>query len=379
MRFADILGHEAVIARLQGEIARDRMAHVYLFWGPDGVGKKTTALAMAQTLLCSDPVTAEGGSLPDACGKCKACHLVEAETHPDLHVVVKEMIRLYKPESKSKATTFSIDLVREAVIAKAGRRPMLADHRVFILDEAHLLGREAANALLKVLEEPPPACRLILIAPTIEGFLPTVLSRVRQVPFSTLPRRIVSDHLRERTEIGDEAASVIAAMTEGSIGASLAWLADGVLEIRGELLGKLEALSKDNDLATADQFVVMVRNLAEKWRQQTPETGKAEAARRAGMRLIALITWHYRDLLVLAGGGRDELVANRDLLDDLKIAAARTTVANLQRQLLALAQADQRLALNANLDLTFQALTTQLANPTAVADDSRPLKRAILA
>ena len=379
MRFADILGHEAVIARLQGEIARDRLAHVYLFWGPDGVGKKATALAMAQTLLCTDPVTAKGGSLPDACGKCKACHLVEAETHPDLHVVVKEMIRLYKPESKSKATTFAIDLVREAVIAKAGRRPMRADHRVFILDEAHLLGNDAANALLKVLEEPPPACRLILVAPTIEGFLPTVLSRVRQVPFSPLPRRIVADHLRERTEIGAEAASVIAAMTEGSIGGGLAWIADGVLDIRSELLGRLEALSKDNDLATADQFVVMVRNLAEQWRQQTPETGKSEAGRRAGMRLIALITWHYRDLLVLASGGRDELVASRDRLDDLKVAAARTTVADLQRRLLALAQADQRLALNANLDLTFQALATQLANPAAVADDSRPLKRAILA
>jgi len=250
---------------------------------------------------------------------------------------------------------------------------------VFVLDEAHLLQEAAANALLKVLEEPPPACRLILVAPTLEGFLPTVLSRVRQVGFSPLPRQIVIDYLRSRPEVGDADAAVLAAMTGGSIGASLAWLADGVLAFRRELFDRLGGLSPENDLATADALREQVRTWADGWHKQSPQAGKAEAARRAGMRLIALVTWYYRDLLVLAAGGAESLVANRDCVAELTSAAGRTTVADLRRRLLALAQADQRLALNANLDLTLQVLAAQLADPRSVQDLSRPLKRAILA
>jgi DNA polymerase-3 subunit delta' len=394
MRFADILGHKAVIGRLQEQIARDRLAHVYLFWGPDGVGKKTTALAFAQTRLCRRekgtgsrlPERPEGCCAqttpgpffpPDACGRCRACELVEAGTHPDLHVVVKELIAQYK--SGRVGASFSIDLVREEVIAKAGQRPMMGPKRIFILDEAHLLQEAAANALLKVLEEPPPASLLVLVAPTAEGFLPTVLSRVRQVAFSPLPRKLVTGYLRKHGGVDAAAAEVAAAMTEGSIAAGLAWIADGALAVRDELFAKLAALAPGNDLATADWLGRQIATWADAWRAATPEAGKLEIGRRAAMRMIALVTWYYRDLLVLAAGGAERLVANRDRLDALRAAAAGADVGMLQRCLLALAQADQRLSLNANQDLALQALAAQLADPASVRDESRALKRAVLA
>jgi DNA polymerase-3 subunit delta' len=372
MRFADILGHEAVISRLKAEIAGDRLTHAYLFWGPDGVGKKAAALAFAQTLLCQSPEQAG----PDACGRCRACQLVAAGTHPDLHVLVKELIALYKGERVG--ASFSIELVREEVIAKAAGRPMMGNRRIFILDEAHLLQETAANALLKVLEEPPPASLLILVAPTLEGFLPTVLSRVRQVVFSPLPRSVVAEYLMRHAEVDAAAAGAVAAMTGGSIAGSLAWIADGVMGIRDELFARLAALSPANDLATGDWLAGQVAAWAEAWRAAAPAAGKLETGRRAAMRMIALIAWYIRDLLVFSCGGDQRLIANGDRLDVLRSAAAAARPEALQRRLSALAQADQRLALNANQSMTLSALAAQLADPEKVRDASRPMKQAVM-
>ncbi|MFQ5520086.1 MAG: DNA polymerase III subunit delta', partial [Candidatus Methylomirabilia bacterium] len=170
-----IRGHSAVSGLLRSAIDSDRVAHAYAFVGPPGIGKKLTAKAFAQALLCSShQSTSSGGrSSPGGCGLCPACRRVEAGAHPDCHLIV--------PDGQQ----IKIEQVRE-LARLASLRPYEGRLKVFIVDDAERMSLVTANALLKTLEEPPDRTVIILVLSRARALPATVLSRCQVVRFTPL-------------------------------------------------------------------------------------------------------------------------------------------------------------------------------------------------
>ena len=225
MKLSEVVGQERAIAVLRESIARGRLHHALLFAGPEGVGKRATALALAARLLCE-----QGGD--DGCGECETCRGCEACADPEtapknpvtgLHFETFERPDPEKPVSERNRPrkTIGIDQVRSlqgALTLSALRgRPKIA-----IVDEAQALTPEAQNAFLKTLEEPPGNTIVILVARNAGALLPTVRSRCQRIPFTPLPDALVERLLRERHGRSAEDARRLAAWAAGSPGLALA-------------------------------------------------------------------------------------------------------------------------------------------------------------
>jgi DNA polymerase III delta' subunit len=179
MTLSDVLGQPVteLLARL---IARDRLPHALLFEGLPGCGRRTVALALAQALLC--PERRAG----DACGECASCRLVVAGNHPDLVALPHD----------SESDELGAELVRTAVVEAATQSPLLGERRAFVLPGVERLHPAAVNALLKVLEEPPPGAYLVMTTANAKGLLPTIRSRVSLFRLAPLANDDVEQVLR---------------------------------------------------------------------------------------------------------------------------------------------------------------------------------------
>jgi len=218
-------GHAAQIAMLRRAATRGRLAHGYLFLGPAGVGKRIVARGLAQALFCRE--TNEQELQP--CGHCPACKQVAALTHPDL-------LEIGCPEGKRE---LSIDLIagakdrrgREGLCHDLSLRPMSANRRVAIIDDAERMNDESANALLKTLEEPAPGSILILIAADLEPILPTIRSRCQPLWFGALSNEDVSALLKDGGMAEAEARKA-AAESNGSVETAQKLMEPGLVELR---------------------------------------------------------------------------------------------------------------------------------------------------
>ncbi|MBF0190152.1 MAG: DNA polymerase III subunit delta' [Magnetococcales bacterium] len=228
--FASILGHDDIVARLQQALAQGRPGHAWLFHGPEGVGKRATALAWIQSLFCLRPVAEAAGV--SGCGTCVACLKCVEGNHPDLQ-------RLELLEKKSR---ISVDQVRELTRFIAFT-PMESAWKAAIVDDASLMNDAAANALLKTLEEPPPGSLLILITHRPGALLPTIRSRCQQERFQPLEARVIT-RLMERLvpELSPAERSEGARLAGGSIGAALRLCERGALESRSRFFRELDTL-----------------------------------------------------------------------------------------------------------------------------------------
>ena len=201
--FADVRGHERACAALRGAVTAGRLPHALLFAGPDGVGKRSVALALAAWAQCE-----VGGD--DACGNCAACRQVAAGTHPDVHVVGV-------PQGKKEIGVERARDVKRFVQLK----PLRDRFKLAVIDDAHMLTVAAQNALLKTLEEPPDRSCLLLVANNPDALLPTVRSRCQRVLFAPLSRAAVVAVLTERLGLAAAVAERLAAVAEGSPGRAL--------------------------------------------------------------------------------------------------------------------------------------------------------------
>lgn len=294
-----IEGHTGVKDVLERAVAGDRLHHGLLFAGPMGVGKRAMALAIARALNCSEYT--EGVFVP-ACEQCPSCRKMSQNAHPDLVLV--------EPDGK-KIKNIKIAQVRE-VQAITHRAPFEARERVIIFDDAHLMTEEAANALLKTLEEPTPRTRLMLITDQPHLLLDTIISRCQMLRFGALERAHVERLLarisqESESKYSPEALAVAAGYGEGSVGRAWGVLSSGVLEARKEFVSQITAL----EARRPRQRLELAETLGRQ-NQQLPEQ-------------LDMLKVFLRDVLMEQVCDGDERVINRDILKTVRAFGAKRT------------------------------------------------------
>lgn len=275
-----IYGHDAVVERFRSSVNAGRLASSYLFLGPAGVGKRTFALKLAKSLLC----TSSDEPL-NPCGNCDSCRLMEAGTHPDVDVVglpagKRELpISLFLGDRDHRH--------HEGLCHNIGLRPMLGRRRVAVIDDADCLNMESANCLLKTLEEPPPGAVLILIGTNRSRQLPTILSRTQVVRFESLPTEVVASLLVEQGTVADDnAAQDLARQSQGSLERAVNVIAMNLNEYRPQLIREF---AKDD--LNCMRLVAVVNDFV-------ADAGSEPEARRQRLRAtFSLVTEHFRSLL----------------------------------------------------------------------------------
>ncbi|MEO1249542.1 MAG: DNA polymerase III subunit gamma/tau, partial [Pseudomonadota bacterium] len=205
--FDELVGQEALVRTLTNAIASGRIAHAYMLTGIRGVGKTTTARLIARALNCIGP-DGNGGPTISPCGVCEHCKAIAADRHVD----VLEM---------DAASNTGVDDVRE-IIAGVRYAPASARYKVYIIDEVHMLSRNAFNALLKTLEEPPPHARFIFATTEIRKVPVTVLSRAQRFDLRRMPAELISQQLtdiatKEEVSLEEPAAAMLARAADGSM------------------------------------------------------------------------------------------------------------------------------------------------------------------
>jgi DNA polymerase III subunit delta' len=201
MSFSEVIGHQEEIKFLQNVLQSQRIAHAFLFYGPEGIGKEYIALQFATALLCEKPINGE------ACEKCNSCIRIQHQTHPNL-------IRI---EQKESDTFLKIDTIRE-FRKEIGLKAFEGSRRIYLIPDADRMMPQAANALLKTLEEPTENVILILIATDLNAILPTIISRCQLVRFYRLSRGLIKSQLENQYQVAELEAELYALLAEGSLG-----------------------------------------------------------------------------------------------------------------------------------------------------------------
>ncbi len=201
MEFRSIVGHDHQKGLFSSLVERDKLPHALMFSGPRGVGKATLALELVKNLFCAEK---------KACGTCRPCRNLASGTHPDFTLV-------------KTATSIKIDELR-AIRKEVYEPPYDADVRAILIDDADLMTREAANALLKTLEEPPPSNLFILVTSREQDILMTIRSRCMRIGFGPLSTGAVSRYLQEHMDLAADRAQLFAALSGGSVASALFWL-----------------------------------------------------------------------------------------------------------------------------------------------------------
>jgi DNA polymerase-3 subunit delta' len=226
--FAAIVGHAPVVTLLRRAVSSGRVPQSLILSGPDGVGKRTLALALAQALNC--PKQTEG----DACGACPTCLRIARGQHSDVTLV-----------ERGDEASIKIRAVRDRVLESVNYRPFEAAHRVYIIDPADEMTAEAQDALLKTLEEPPSAAVIVLVTAYPDTLLPTVRSRCRRLRVGPLVEADIIRALVGRTGVEPAVARRLAARAGGSVGRALAGQSGDFDEDRNTALALLVAAQGD--------------------------------------------------------------------------------------------------------------------------------------
>jgi len=337
-----VVGHEAAVAALSRAAEQGRLSHAHLFLGPKGVGKMALALGLAQALNCT-------GTAPP-CGTCAQCRRTAAGRHADVHVVA-----LPKSTDGLARKTIPIDAIKEMQQA-AGLQPYEGRCRVIIIDGADALSPDAANRLLKTLEEPPPAVRLILLAANETPLLPTILSRCQTLQLRPVPRAKIEQQLVTACGVPAEQATLLAALANGSIG----WAIDAarnedLLDVRRSYMDQIAALPS---LPYHDRLET-ARVLAEEFARR----------REDGQAWIGLLRQFWRDV-TLAKGGQAGAVVNADRLEALSAMAEALSFLEIADTVRHINQAGERMEANANARLALDVLMLNVPVIPAKAERS---------
>lgn len=334
-----IVGHVWAVDMLRHAVAAQRPAHAYLISGPRHVGKSLLALRLAQTLNCEI-----AGDSP--CDDCRSCRRIAKGNHPDVRVVsLATQGATLKAEEAARQRDVRIETVR-TWLADIHLRPYEAKRRVFILDDVERLSEGAANAMLKVLEEPPPYATIILIAHTAGDVMATIVSRCQAVKLRPVSRDVIIPWLIAQ-DIADSDAVMYAAWSEGLPGLAQHYAVN--IDAASLLQQQLDELVSLSQRPLVECF---------KW---VEEQGKAFRGGEQAAVYNTLLLWQrwWRDVLVVAAGVPDAITWVNRQTEVTRVARGTGVVpaaAFVRRLVLAVRQLRE----NANPQLVFEQLILQL-------------------
>ena len=279
MPFLEIIGQERPVRILQSSLKKGDVSHAYLFYGPEGIGKRLTALNFAKALNCL--------SLDDdSCGECIHCKKFDNKNFPDFLVV--------EPADGS----IKIDIIRE-LQRKISYRPYEGKFKVIFIHGAEEMTLGAANSFLKTLEEPPGATVFILVCHNFNLLLPTIISRCQKIQFNLIPVKTIKDILIKENQITSEDAHLMASYSQGRLGKALEMGVRDTIEMRNEILDLMQGVSFD------EMDLILKKN-------------KAWSSDKENLEIIlASILNIVRDMAVLKGAKNEKLIANLDVKDKL--------------------------------------------------------------
>jgi len=294
MGLSGVVCQDGAVRLLRRAFMAGRVAHAYIFGGPEGVGKFKTAREWAALLLCAEPVGDQGdpGAI-DSCGRCRSCRALEAGSHPDFSHVYKELIEFTR-QGKNKKTPVDlpIDVIREFVIEKAWSRPTLSRRKVFIISESERLNASSQNCLLKVLEEPPDFCCIILLCSRLERLLPTIRSRCQAVRFGPVDEEVIFAKV-SRMGAGEKHARYFGRLARGSLGLACRWAelelaGAGLFSSKKRLVEALAAVEFEQVPDLAAVLVEESRKLAGAWCDLERGTSKTDINRKAAKTIVEI-------------------------------------------------------------------------------------------
>lgn len=379
MSFASVRYQDGAVGMLRAAIAHGRLPHALLFVGPRGVGKGLVARELVKLLFCASPRGGKGGT-SEPCGRCSACDRVERGTHPDLAWFRKEpdrndfRIGLVSRREGSPAAT---------VLESLTLHPMEAPRTVTVIDDAECLNTEAANALLKCLEEPSPHALLILLCADASSLPGTILSRCQWVSFRPLPEAFVAEKLAEAlakeaeagaagagrkatppVHVSAEEAAFICRFAGGSLERAVALARSGLWDLKRGLVERLADLDEAVALDLADEIAKWAAARAKEDRV-TKESREETALRRTATRtaLAALVTAVRDASVVAAGAERSVPLVNADQPEPIRRLAA-WPAESLGRAVDLLADAQSQIARYVHAELATENALVQMSRLT---------------
>lgn len=276
MGFDSIIGHEKQKSMLLSLLEKERLPHAFLFSGPEGIGKKKVVLEFAKHILCDKGF---------ACGVCRPCIKVDRGSHPDiLQVGNEESIGIEQSRSISK---------------EVYEYPYESQRRIIIIDNAERMTREAKNALLKTLEEPPSFNIFFLITPSERDIPLTIRSRCMRLVFSPLHREQLKEYFKSTLLVNNEKAELLSYISHGSIGSGLFWTMEENFSLRRKIAESV--LGKNKSFLRAS---VIAEKVAKSQREMTM--------------FLSFILSLYRDVYCVRECGDTAMIVNKDIRELLE-------------------------------------------------------------
>jgi DNA polymerase-3 subunit delta' len=379
--FDDLVGQEHIIEILQTAAAASRqgsqtqeMTHAWLFTGPPGSGRSSTAVAFAQALICPN----------NGCGICSDCIVAKTSGHPDVEVI------------RTEGLSIKVEEIRE-LLTRVAWAPSMGGWRVVVMEDADRLTESAANALLNEIEEPGSRTVWLLCAPTLHDVLPTIRSRCRHLQLRTPSTQVVTQVLINRDKISPDMAHFAAKVSQGHIGRAR-YLATNetahsnrkvIMQLPMQLSSLASALQAAQtlvDIATEEakttsesQDEIEIEKLQKAYGKGTTGRGIATGGSKAVKELekeqksratrmirdsidgalLDLATF-YRDVMLMQSGSKDALI-NPDLSREVATYSASAPASSIIKKLDAIMESRTHLAMNAAPLATCEALMCRLA------------------
>lgn len=324
MAFRDIKGQEGAVEFFRNSVNRHRLAHAYLFLGAQGLGKTLLAKNLAKFLNCENPIK-EQDLLIDSCDACASCRKIDGFNHPDVHWI----------EPGAGLKKISIEEIRLAQ-KEVSLKSYEGKFKIFIILEAQEMTEQAANSLLKTLEEPPVQSLIILTSTNISALSPTIISRCQIVRFHPLQYENLKEILIQQYGLKSDDVHFLSAASEGRIGQALSLKSEDVMRKKNRII---------------DQVCQFRRRLSF-------DVFNIKDRRELRTQIRYLLNW-FRDILIFkAGGLASSDLINADRIERIKSVAASFSFQDLIEILTKIIEAHRLIEQNVNPKIALEAMLT---------------------
>lgn len=322
MAFKDIKGQDKAIEFFRNSVNKDRLAHAYLFLGPEGVGKTLLAKNLAKFVNCESPVK-KGDESIDCCDECVCCRKIDDFNHPDVHWL--------KPRGRSGK--ISIDEIRLAQ-GEISLKSYEGKFKVFIIQDAQRMSEQAANSLLKTLEEPPSQSLIILTCTNISGLLATIISRCQIVKFYPLDYEKLKEILKNNYGVSSGDLHFLISASEGRIGEALSLNEQGTISKKNRIIDQI--CQSGREVSSTDVF-----NIKDK--------------KELSSQIRYLLNW-FRDILIYKSGLPVSSIINADRIEKIKSRVGLFTFRDLEQIIAKIIKAHRLMEQNVNPKIALEMM-----------------------